>query len=77
MLSTPGFLVVPRIVAGSDMIAVVPARIVAAERERLQVLEPPIGVPGFELALVWHDRTTTHPVQRWLRERFTRLAATL
>lgn len=77
VLSTPGFLVVPRIVAGSDMIAVVPARIVAAERERLQVLEPPIGVPGFELALVWHDRTTTHPVQRWLRERFTRLAATL
>ncbi|MCQ8279823.1 LysR family transcriptional regulator [Acetobacteraceae bacterium KSS8] len=72
-LSTPGFLVVPRIVANSDMIAVVPARIVREERERLQVLDPPIGVPGFELAMLWHDRTTTHPVQRWVRERFVAL----
>ena len=72
-LSTPGFLVVPRIVASSDMIAVVPARIVREERERLQVFDPPIGVPGFELAMLWHDRTTTHPVQRWVRERFVML----
>jgi len=70
-LSAPGFLVVPRIVANSDMIAVVPARIAREERERLQVLDPPIGVPGFELAMLWHDRTTTHPVYRWVRERVT------
>ena len=74
-LSTPGFLVVPRIVANSEMIAVVPARIVSEEREKLQVLDPPIGVPGFELAMIWHDRTTTHPVQRWVRDRFVALAA--
>lgn len=73
VLSTPGFLIVPRIVANSDMIAVVPARIVREERGRLQVLNPPISVPGFELALLWHDRTTTHPVQRWVRERLTLL----
>jgi DNA-binding transcriptional LysR family regulator len=76
-LSTPGFLIVPMIVANSDMIAVVPARIVREEQERLQVLDPPIGVPGFELAMIWHDRTTTHPIQRWLRERFVALAASL
>jgi DNA-binding transcriptional LysR family regulator len=76
-LSTPGFLVVPRIVANSNMIAVVPARIVREEQERLQILDPPIGVPGFELALVWHDRTTTHPVQRWVRERFIALVEQL
>lgn len=72
-LSAPGFLVVPRIVASSDMIAVVPARIVREEWERLQVFDPPVGVPGFELAMLWHDRTTTHPVQRWVRERFVML----
>ena len=76
-LSTPGFLVVPRIVVNSDMIAVVPARIAQEERERLQVLDPPIGVPGFELAMGWHDRTTTHPVQRWVRERFVLLAKSI
>lgn len=74
-LSTPGFLVVPVIVARSDMIAVVPSRIVRDERERLQVLDPPIRVPGFDLAMIWHDRATTHPLQRWLRERFAALAA--
>lgn len=59
------------------MIAVVPARIVSEEKEKLQVLDPPIGVPGFELAMIWHDRTTTHPVQRWLRDRFVLLVENL
>lgn len=77
VLSTPGFLIVPMIVANSDMIAVVPARIVREAQERLQVLDPPLGVPGFELAMIWHDRTTTHPLQRWLRDRFVTLAAAL
>ncbi|HTH99558.1 MAG TPA: LysR family transcriptional regulator [Acidisoma sp.] len=74
-LSVPGFLVVPTIVARSDMIAVVPARIVRDEKERIQVLSPPVRVPGFELAMIWHDRTTTHPLQRWLRDRFAALVA--
>jgi DNA-binding transcriptional LysR family regulator len=39
----------------------------------LQILDPPIGVPGFELAMIWHDRTATHPTQRWLRDRIVDL----
>ena len=69
VLSAPGFLVVPEIVAQSDMIAVVPERIARDFADRLQVLEPPVAIPGFDIAMVWHDRTTTHPTQRWLRER--------
>jgi hypothetical protein len=26
-------------------------------------------VSGFDIALVWHDRTTTYPIGRCLRER--------
>jgi DNA-binding transcriptional LysR family regulator len=41
----------------------------------VQVLDPPLTIPGFTIASVWHDRTTDHPAQRWLRERLTMLAA--
>lgn len=75
VLSTSGFLIVPRIVAHSDMVALVPTRLLHGVEDGLQRLPPPIGVPGFELAMAWHDRTTTHPVQRWLRDRLARIAS--
>jgi DNA-binding transcriptional LysR family regulator len=74
VLSAPGFLIVPEIIARSDLIALVPYRIARDRADRLQIVEPPLAVPGFEIAMVWHDRTTTHPLQRWLRERIAVLA---
>ncbi|WP_029008658.1 LysR family transcriptional regulator [Azospirillum halopraeferens] len=68
-MSVQGFMMVPEIVARSDMIALVPERLVHGRAERLQVFEPPVPVPGFTIAMVWHDRTTGHPAQRWLRDR--------
>ncbi len=74
-LSTSGFLIVPEIVARSDMIAIVPQRIAEDQSDRLRVLEPPLAVPGFVIASVWHDRATRHPVQRWLRHRLATLVS--
>jgi DNA-binding transcriptional LysR family regulator len=74
-LSTSGFLIVPEVVSRSDMIALVPRRIADGWSDRVQVLDPPLTIPGFTIASVWHDRTTDHPAQRWLRERLTMLAA--
>jgi len=51
-LSTSGFLIVPEIVARSDMIALVPQRIAEDQSDRLRVLEPPLAVPGFVIASV-------------------------
>lgn len=73
-LSASGFLIVPEIIARSDMVALVPRRIVEDWSDRLQVLAPPLAVPGFVVASIWHDRTTSHPVQRWLRQRLADLA---
>ncbi|WP_277981389.1 LysR family transcriptional regulator [Sphingomonas phyllosphaerae] len=73
-LSTSGFLIVPEIVSQSDMIAVLPRRIANGWSDRLQVLEPPLGVPGFAIACIWHERTTNHPAQSWLRDRLAALA---
>ena len=74
-LSTSGFLIVPEVVSRSDMIALIPRRIADGWSDRVQVVEPPLTIPGFTIASFWHDRTTNHPAQRWLRERLTTLAA--
>ncbi|WP_246544224.1 LysR family transcriptional regulator [Ancylobacter dichloromethanicus] len=74
-LSTSGFLIVPEVVSRSDMIALVPRRVADGWSDRVQVLDPPLTIPGFTIVSVWHDRATYHPAQRWLRERLTTLAA--
>ena len=74
VLSAPAFLLVPDIVAQSDMIAMIPYRLARDHTDTLQLVEPPLLVPGFDIAMVWHDRTTTHPMQRWLREQIVNVA---
>jgi DNA-binding transcriptional LysR family regulator len=74
VLSTSGFLIVPEIVSRSDMIALIPRRITEGWSGRVQVLEPPLTIPGFVIASIWHERTTTHPAQTWLRDRLAALA---
>lgn len=69
VLSAPGFLIVPEIIERSDLVALVPERIARNRADRLSILEPPVPVPGFSLAMVWHDRTTDHPARQWLRAR--------
>lgn len=73
-LSTSGFLIVPEIVSRSDMVAVIPRRIADGWSDRVQVLEPPLHIPGFVIASIWHERTTNHPAQSWLRDRLAALA---
>ncbi|MBR9901465.1 MAG: LysR family transcriptional regulator [Rhodospirillales bacterium] len=74
-LSAPGFLVVPEIVARSDMIALVPSRVAQGRTGQIRMFDPPMPVTGFDMALIWHDRTTTHPLHRWLRDRISALIA--
>jgi DNA-binding transcriptional LysR family regulator len=70
VLSAAHFLFVPEIVAKSDLIALVPARM-AQGMTAVQVFAPPLAIRGFQVAMFWHDRTHSHPGYRWLRERLT------
>jgi DNA-binding transcriptional LysR family regulator len=74
-MSVPNFLVIPDIVARSDMVALVPSRLVEGRAARLWVLAPPLPVGGFSISMLWHERTTSHPAQRWLREKLLGLVA--
>lgn len=54
-LVVPSFGMVPELLRGSDMIAMLPSR-VALLADDLTILPTPITVPGFALHLAWHRR---------------------
>ncbi|HHL0955682.1 TPA: NAD(P)H-dependent oxidoreductase [Serratia marcescens] len=46
---------------------------VAKEQQLIvQQLKPPLAVPGFEMTMLWHERTHRDPAHRWLREHIVR-----
>src|SRR5690606_31224211 len=67
-LSVPHFLLVPELVARSDMIAVLPERLARSYGDRLQRFDLPLDVPHLTFAAVWHERTHCNPAQGWLRQ---------
>ncbi|CAH1653320.1 LysR family transcriptional regulator [Chelatococcus asaccharovorans] len=53
----PSFIMVPPLLEGADLIAMLPSRCLPLDTaERFVVFEPPIPVPGFPLHLAWHVR---------------------
>lgn len=74
VLSASTFHSVPALVERSDLVALVPARMVGAHAARLRVLAPPLPVPGFAIHMAWHDRNHGDAAQRWVRERLLAFA---
>ena len=72
-LSVPHFLLVPELVARSDMIGVLPERLARNYKMRLQVLELPFDIPHLTIGAVWHERTHRNPAQIWLRQTLAEL----
>ena len=66
-LSVSSFLVLPEILAISDMIAVVPRRL-AKIADGMHIAPPPLTIPGFSKSMAWHERSHRDPAQQWLRE---------
>lgn len=64
----PSFLVLIDLVRHSDLIAMLPSRLVA-DRGDLVIQSPPIPIPGFTKVLTWHERLQGDPAQKWLRDR--------
>ena len=66
-LSVPHFLFVRSVLANTDLVAMLPERLVRDARE-LKVVEFPIEVPGYEMSMLWHERSHRDPAHQWLRE---------
>jgi DNA-binding transcriptional LysR family regulator len=68
VMSAASFLLLPRIVATSDLVALVPRRLLQGEPARLSVVELPWLAEQFEVSLVWHERSHGHAGHRWIRD---------
>ncbi|MEJ2795116.1 LysR family transcriptional regulator [Iodobacter sp. LRB] len=67
VLSVPHFLFLKSVLENTNLVAMLPARLVKGSKT-LQVLEPPLDLPNFEMAMLWHERTHRDPAHQWLRE---------
>ena len=69
-LSLPQFLVAPFVIAETDLVATLSSRIARRFAETgvgIAVHAPPIALPTWPLALMWHRRTDAHAATAWLR----------
>jgi DNA-binding transcriptional LysR family regulator len=71
VMSVPHFLFLKAVLARTDLVAMLPARLVADSPE-LRVVEPPLEIPGFELLMLWHERVHRDPAHQWLRDHIAR-----
>jgi DNA-binding transcriptional LysR family regulator len=67
VLSVPHFLSVPELVRGSDMVAMLPARLLEGHSQGLQRRDAPIQPPGYEMAMSWPERVHLDLAHAWLR----------
>ncbi|WP_245501419.1 LysR family transcriptional regulator [Lichenibacterium minor] len=71
VLSLPQFLVAPFVIAETDLVATLSSRVARRFAETgvgIAVHEPPIVLPTWPLAMMWHRRADTHAATAWLRE---------
>jgi DNA-binding transcriptional LysR family regulator len=69
-LAIPHFMVLPRILAETDLAVIMPARL-SREFERMgkyRVWLPQVGLPVFDVAVYWTWHFQGDPGNRWLRE---------
>jgi DNA-binding transcriptional LysR family regulator len=77
--TTPSFLVAPQVVAMTDLVMILPERIAAAleGQLRLATFAPPLEVPGFRMAMFWHDRHDSDPAHAFIRREIAQVVAAL
>jgi DNA-binding transcriptional LysR family regulator len=74
-LYVPQFIVLPMVVAHSDLLVVMPERLAASFSALLplKVMSLPATIPAYEVKLYWHARYRQDPANRWLRALFVEL----
>ncbi|HVY14694.1 MAG TPA: LysR family transcriptional regulator [Rhodopila sp.] len=69
--SLPSFLLVPSMIAGTDMVAMLPecVALLFQGQGQMDVFPPPFEMPVFTMYASWHQRRQLDPAHVWLRER--------
>lgn len=76
-LLLPQFLAAPFVVAQTDLVLTVPERVARtfATSLPLAIVPPPLDLPGFTMAMLWHDRLHDDAAHRWLRQYIVEVTA--
>ena len=78
VLSLPQFLVAPLVIAETDLVATLSARLAqrfARTGLGIALHPPPLPLPSWPLAMMWHRRADAHPASAWLRDLVAAIAA--
>jgi DNA-binding transcriptional LysR family regulator len=76
-VAVPHFLAAPHIVAQTDLVLTMAARIAAsfATVLPLRILELPFELPPVRGSMLWHERHTSDPGHAWFRQRLADMVA--
>jgi len=74
VLAVPQFSALPALLAGSDMIAILPEYVARAmaRMEGMRAEFAPLTLPTPDLSMAWRGATHNDPRESWLRSRFSR-----
>lgn len=75
--SVPSFLLAPTLVAGSDLISLIPVRLAALHSDLVDEFDPPFPSPDFSVDLLWHPRRQNDPAHVWFRSLVARTASSI
>ena len=67
-VSVPGFLPALGVVKRSDLVCVLPRRLISDADRDIELHDLPLDVRGFDLRLIWHPRRQNDPAHKWLRD---------
>lgn len=70
VVSVPNFTILVDLIRRSELIALVPSRLVL-EEPNILTAPPPLEVAGFRKILAWHERLQEDPSQKWVRDRLS------
>jgi DNA-binding transcriptional LysR family regulator len=78
-VSTPGFSVLPFLVSGTDLVAMVPERLARRYEDFARCAVVPAPFPDVPLveAMYWHHNRHADPAHRWLRDTVRKVGAAL
>lgn len=74
-LRVPHFMVIPMIVAATDLVVTLPSRVasVFADVVPVRLLELPLAIPSVDVSLFYHRRFAEDPPVRWMSALMTEL----
>ncbi|WP_320837044.1 LysR family transcriptional regulator [Zhongshania sp.] len=74
-VTSPSFAILPRLLAGGDLVAMIPRRLLAMIASDLREIHIAAEMPALDVIAAWHPRLDHDPAQQWVRDVLARVAA--